>query len=242
MAPSFIRGSMPAKSLRLISAFSTMASITRSALATPSPLHVGNEAIEGGLDEVRLLQALLVERVGALDGGRDALGGEVLQRDRDPLERAPGRDVAAHGAGADHVQVADRLPAFLAQRLHAVLQLEQADEVARRRMREEARHRRRMLDGDVPHVPAEVLPQVDDRVGRRVVVLARLLGHLLARHRRHERAHDRPVGHGRGKRRLVRRRRLGEEHAHGVGEMALGRRVVDEAQLLRAAAVHARAR
>jgi hypothetical protein len=39
----------------------------------------------------------------ALHGRRDALGAVVLQRDLETAQGAPGRDIAAHDTGADHM-------------------------------------------------------------------------------------------------------------------------------------------
>src|SRR5258706_16052356 len=117
-----------------------------------------------------LRETLAEELRGALDRGRDALGRQVLQRDGEGAHRRPRRDVAAHGTGADDVEMADVGRAALAETLEPLLEREYANQVPRRGMEEEACRRSGMLARHVAHVAAEVLPQVDDRVGRGILV------------------------------------------------------------------------
>jgi hypothetical protein len=139
IAPGFMRGATCAKSLRFTSAFSTIASITRSAFGTPSPFTSGMRRSIAACTRCACFSRFPYNSAGALDGGRDALRCEILQRHRHAAHRRPRGDVAAHGARADHVQVADRHRRLLAERLQPLLQLEDADEVARRRVEEKAR-------------------------------------------------------------------------------------------------------
>ena len=115
MAPCFMRGSTCAKSLRFTSSVLDDGLDHEVGLRDAVAGHVGDEPVHRRLHEVRLAQAPAVELRGALDRRRDALGAQVLQRDDDSLGRRPGRDVAAHRAGADHVQLAHRLDRFLAE-------------------------------------------------------------------------------------------------------------------------------
>ncbi len=96
----------------------------------------------GGLG--RVAGALGEELARAGERGLDVLQLAVLQRDREAARRAPGGDVAAHDARADDVDVGDLARRLAAQRLHAVLQEEDAHEVARLVGEEQARDRARL--------------------------------------------------------------------------------------------------
>ncbi len=75
----------------------------------------------------------LAEQIrGALHRAGDRLGLHVGQRHAHPLAGAPGRDIAAHRAGADDVDMLD-LVAAAGELLHLLAQEEDADQVLRRR-------------------------------------------------------------------------------------------------------------
>src|SRR5437773_998786 len=85
---------------------------------------------------------------------------------------APG--FAAHHAGADDVHVAGREVRRLAERLQALLEEEDADQVRRRRVREQGLDRGRRIAGSAERVAVEPLPQLENRVRRRIVLALRL--------------------------------------------------------------------
>ena len=132
------RGSRPASpwpraaanSARLASRFSKIASMMTSARATPSPATSGIRRSVASRTRRGVLQALGEELRRARHRRREPPGVLVLQRHRESAQRAPGGDVAAHGAGADDVDVRRLELAVLAQRLQPLLQPEHADEVA----------------------------------------------------------------------------------------------------------------
>ncbi|MGY4330416.1 hypothetical protein ACVWWG_004833 [Bradyrhizobium sp. LB7.2] len=69
---------------------------------------------------------------GALDRARDRLRLHVGKRDAQPLPCTPGRDVPAHGASADDVNLLDRV-AGACRLLHLLAQEEHADQILRGR-------------------------------------------------------------------------------------------------------------
>ncbi len=105
------------------------------------------------------------------------------------MTRAPCRDVATHRAGADDVNVAD-LVATAGELPHLLAQKERADQVLRRRRHHQIgeggffgrRHRRL--------VAAVLLPEVDQRVRRGIVLMRRGLFGFRA-HARGEKTSDR---------------------------------------------------
>ena len=81
----------------------------------------------------RLITHLLVEQLPrALHGRGDILLFAILQGHGVAAQRAPGRDVAAHDAGADNMHVLDFLVGLVALFLELALQEEYANQVARR--------------------------------------------------------------------------------------------------------------
>jgi hypothetical protein len=86
-----------------------------------------------------------------------------------PRSAHTGGDVAAHHAGAHHMHVARREVAVLAEGLQALLQVEDAHQVARGGRGEDGVERGRVAGRHRERVAAVVFPDVDDGVGRRVV-------------------------------------------------------------------------
>ena len=128
-----MRGSSGAYSARLASRFSKIASITTSASGTPSPATSARQARRGGRRVLPASRSALVEQlVRALERRLDVLQRAILQRDVEAAQRAPGGDVAAHDAGADHVHVLDGRGGLAAEALQAILQQEHAHQIARR--------------------------------------------------------------------------------------------------------------
>ena len=66
---------------------------------------VGAQARDGLRRRLRVLQALLQEVPGPIERRLNQLRAAILQGDVDAPKRGPGRDVSAHHAGADHVQM-----------------------------------------------------------------------------------------------------------------------------------------
>jgi hypothetical protein len=148
-ASGLARASMSANSARLASRFSKMASMITSAW---------RHAVAGDRDQA-------VERKARLPG-RAASSRSAWPRGRWPARcaprtgpaasrscraGAPGGDVAAHDAGADHMHALRREVRILAEALQALLQEEDAHQVARRRERparrarsDVGRHRQRL--------------------------------------------------------------------------------------------------
>ena len=98
---------------------------------------VGNQPVEGVATAARILEPLREELAGPLHRRPEALGVLVLQRHGEAAQRAPGRDVAAHRPGADHVHVVGPGTPLLAEALETLLQAEHADQVLRRRRAEQ---------------------------------------------------------------------------------------------------------
>ncbi len=148
---------------------------------------IGREAIER-IARVDRLVADLFEQVGrARDCLRNRLGLHVGERDGEPMPRAPGGDVAAHGARADDVHVARR-PVAVGEPLELVAQEEDAHQVARGVRHKKPRERRDFPALHVLRVAAVLLPKIDQRVRRRVMCDRRLLRGFAAHAFRREQA------------------------------------------------------
>ena len=130
IAPGFAFASTAANSARLASRFSKIASMIDVGARHAVAGDVGDEPVGRIADAARILQALGEELRRARHRRREPLGVLVLQRHREPAQRAPRRDVAAHRAGADDVHVRRLELAVLAERLQPLLQPEHADQVA----------------------------------------------------------------------------------------------------------------
>jgi hypothetical protein len=100
----------------------------------------------------------------------------VLQRHGHATQGAPGGNVAAHDASANDMNALRLERRFLAEAFQALLQEEDADQIASRRRIDDAVDQ---LRGG-QRIAVVFRPQVDDRVGRRVVFRTRLGCHLLA--------------------------------------------------------------
>jgi hypothetical protein len=93
-------------------------------------LVIGHQAVERRARQPRFPETLLEQRTCAIDRWRNVLGLTVLQRDVQSLECTPRGDVAAHGAGADHVHVLQRPRGLAAEALQPILEHEHAHEIA----------------------------------------------------------------------------------------------------------------
>jgi hypothetical protein len=201
-------------------------------LAHAIPFGVGDQAVEGEAGGFPVAQLLFEELRGAADGRRDAFHRLVLQRDGHAAQHAPGGDVAAHDAGADHMHALRRkVPRILAEALQSVLQEEDAHQVARGRVLHQRVERGGPVGGHGQGIAAVVLPLIDDGVRRRVVLLACALRHLLpgtVGDQRFQRAIQQLLQEGQRARRLA-----GEhQHARGVFHDARRHAFVGEAHLL----------
>ena len=134
----FSRGSSRANSSRLASAFSKIASMTTSALGDAVALDVGRQRAIVSSRFAGSRARFSKNSRARSSAGCDVLEVAILQRDREAAQRAPGGDVAAHDAGADHVHAcADFADVLAAQALEPFLQEEHAHEVARGRRADE---------------------------------------------------------------------------------------------------------
>ena len=120
-----------AYSARLASRFSKMASMTTSACAAPSPRHIRAHAGAASSAAARLCAGACRRGPGALQRRLDQLCAAVLQRHGQAAQRSPGRDIAAHDAGADDVHVTEFDRRLAAQALEAILQQEHPHQIAR---------------------------------------------------------------------------------------------------------------
>ena len=94
-------------------------------------LEIGNEAVERVAHAPAVVAAdLAVKLGGALDGAADRLRAGVAERDDKAVPRAPGGDVAAHGAGADDVN-ALAVPLAVGEVFQLVAQEEHAHQILR---------------------------------------------------------------------------------------------------------------
>ena len=197
---------------------------------------IGNQAVEREAHLRVVAQLLLERRRGALDGRRDALDALVLQRHRQAAQRRPGGDVAAHDAGADHVQVLRREITVLAEALQALLQIVDADEVLRRRRGGDGVHRGRLVGRHGERIAAVVGPHVEDGVGRRVMLGAGALHDLLLC-LRGDKPLERAVHQALHEGQLARRPAGRGQHARGVVHDARRHAFVGEAETLGALGV-----
>ncbi len=131
IAPGFIFGSMPAKTFCLRSSFSGTASMIRSADGDAFALEIGDQAVERVAHLAAVVAAdLAVKLGGALDRAGERLRLHVGEADGEAVPRAPRRDVAAHGAGADHMDAA-AVPLAVGKALELFAQEEHAHEILR---------------------------------------------------------------------------------------------------------------
>jgi len=140
---------------------------------------IGDQPVERVADRDALVTDLAVEIGRALDRLGQRLGLHVGERDGEAVPRAPSRDVAAHGAGADDV---DAIAGELAVReaLELVAQEERADQVARGVGDHKARERRDLRLLHRLRAAAVIFPKVDQGIGRGIMLDLRLFGGLRA--------------------------------------------------------------
>ena len=125
---------------------------------------------------------------GALDRSRDRLRLHVGKRAPQALMGAPCRDVAAHRARADDVNMADPV-AGACELLHLLAQKEHPDQVLRRRRHHQIGERSPFGRQHRGLVAAVLLPEVDQRVRRGIMLMRRgFFG--LSTHARGEKAFD----------------------------------------------------
>ena len=132
IASGFIFGSIAGKDLRLSSSFSGTASMIRSAVRNALALEIGDQPVErvAHVDGCRRAD-LAVKLGGALDRAAERLRLHVGEADGEAMPRAPGGDVAAHGAGADHMHARAR-PLAVGQALELFAQEEHAHQISAR--------------------------------------------------------------------------------------------------------------
>ena len=107
MAPGLARASASTKIFCLISSFSTTASMITSARARPLPVGSASSRAMAVSTSVFDLSRFLNSVLARVERRLDPLHVEILQRHAHAAQRAPGRDIAAHHAGADHMHPAE---------------------------------------------------------------------------------------------------------------------------------------
>jgi hypothetical protein len=196
---------------------------------------IGLEPRHGGGNLGPPLEALLEQRFGPHESRIDPLHVEVLQRHAKATERAPGGDVAAHDAGADHMDTGKARLFRTAQTelLEALGKKEHAPQIARR----VGRHQRHEATGFAvdhgPPVVAVPLEQVDQRM-RRGIVLALGFFRGFRPHRLDDLRADRAPGHDPLDQRRRRRLALLQHRLARlpVQRIAVSDQLVDEAHAL----------
>src|SRR5439155_6092957 len=206
------------------------------------PGDVGSQAVERVTNSEFVAQPAFEELGRALYRRREALGRLVLQRHRQAAHRAPGGDVSAHDARADHVNVLRPEVAVLRQGFQALLEEEDADEIARGIALQQADDGRRVLGSRRERIAVVFPPQLEDRVRRGIVIRRRPGGKLLSRQVNDERTHQAGIHQPLEEGQLSRAWRLEHDHARGVLLDARRHRFVHETQSLRAARIHGPAR
>ena len=136
--------------------------------AHPRTVEIGREAIERVARVDRSVPDLFEQVCRARDRLRNRLRLHVGERDGKSVPRAPGRDIAAHGARADDVHVARR-PVAVGEPLELVAQEEYAHEVARGVRHKQARKRGDLGALHVVRIAAVLFPKIDQRMRRRIM-------------------------------------------------------------------------
>src|SRR6266851_1966409 len=206
------------------------------------PGDVGNQAVERVPNSGFFAQPAFEKLGRALHRRREALGRLVLQRHGQAAHRAPGGDVSAHDASADHVNVFRLEVAVLPERLQALLEEEDADEIARRVALQKPDDGSRILGSRCEWIAIVSPPQLEDRVRRRIVIRRGPGGKLLPRQVNDERTHQGGIHQPLNERQPSRAGRLEHHDARGVLLDARRHRLVHEAHTLRAARIHGPAR
>ena len=199
-------------------------------------VHVGHKAVERVADFGRLADDLAEQFGGALDRAGDRLRLHVGECDAHPFIGAPGRDIAAHGAGADDMDMRD-LVAAAGELLHLVAQEEDADQVLRRRRHHQARERAFLGCEHRGLVAAMLLPEIDQGVGRGIMFRGRGLRRLAAHAGSKQAARGAGIEEGVEKPRLRAFEPAEDCVLHGILHMPLLRDGIDQAQRLGAARI-----
>ncbi len=131
-------------------------------------VEIWDQPVERVADIGALAHDLAEQIGGALHRARDRLSLHVGQRRPQTLIGAPGRDVAAHGAGTDDMDMAD-LVAGTGELLHLIAQEEHPDQVLRRRRHHQMGERTLLGGQHRGLVAAVLLPEIDQPVGRGVM-------------------------------------------------------------------------
>ena len=200
-------------------------------IADALAVHIRHEAIQRVADVDALAHDLAEQLRGALDRAGDRLRLHVGERHTQALIGAPGRDVAAHRAGADDVDMLDAV-AGACELLHLLAQEEHPDQVLRRRRHHQIGERGLFGPQHRDLVVAMLFPEIDQRIGRRIMFMRCGLFRLGA-HAPGEQAPDRAEVQNR-----VQRPRPGPlqpaEHRvpHGVADVALLRHRIDQPERL----------
>jgi hypothetical protein len=125
---------------------------------------VGHEPVQGLGDLTRLLQFAPEQFAGTLHGRRDAFRCLVLERDMKAPQGTPGGDIAPHGAGADDVHITGPEIPVLTHGLELFLQEKDPYQVFRRRTRDQAGKRCRLLAEHFLRIAGMFYPDIDHGV------------------------------------------------------------------------------
>ena len=198
-------------------------------------LEIGDQAVERVANPAAVVAAdLAVEFGGALDRTGERLRLHVGEADGEAMPRAPRGDVAAHRAGADHVDAA-AVPFAVGQALELLAQEKHPDQIARRIGDQQPGER---FDLALLHgvaVAAVRDPKIDQRIGRGVLRLRRPLGGFAPHPRRQEASRRRGAEQPVERALLVRLQIAADGIPDGGADMALLRHRIDQAERLGAA-------
>ena len=144
-------------------------------------IHVHAQASERGGRRGGVLETLLEEDLGALHRRLDQFRGAILQGNRHAAQRRPRGDIAAHDTGADDMHVAKLSRGFSSQALQPILQHEYAHQIAR------GGTAHQIADGSCLRLialragGAMALPQIENGVGRRILIAPHAVPQLRGR-------------------------------------------------------------
>src|SRR5882762_3289997 len=203
---------------------------------------VGNQPVERVPNPGFVAQPALEKLGRALHRRREALRRLVLERHRQAAHRAPGGDISAHDARADHVNVLRLEVAVLRQGFEAFLEKKDADKVARGIALKKPDDGRRVLGSRRKRIAVVFPPQLEDRVRRGIVIRRGPRGELLSRQVNDERTHQGGIHQPLEEWQRSRAGCLEHHHARRVLLDAGRHRLVHETQTLRAARIHSPAR
>ncbi len=205
-------------------------------IADALPRHVRHQPVKRITHRDRLADDLAEQLGGALHRPRDRFRLHVREGNVEPLVSAPCRDIAAHGARAHDMHVPDRAVATC-ELLHLLAQEEHANQVLRRRRHHQLRERGSLGSQHRHLVAAMLFPEIDQGIGRRIMLARRRLGRLRTHATGEHAAHRREVQQSVQCARLRPLQPAEDGVLHGVTDMALLRHRIDQTERSGAAGV-----